>query len=348
MSIRIVTTQQQLDAALAEKVDTVYIESEAGVWLRLRESDSAHVVARDSAHVVARDSAHVVAWGSAHVVAWGSAHVEAWDSAHVEAWDSAHVVAWDSAHVVARDSAHVVAWGSAHVVAWGSAHVEAWDSAHVVAWGSAHVEARGSAHVEARDSAHVVAWDSAHVVARDSAHVVAWGSAHVEAWDSAHVVARDSAHVVARPMVAIHLHSVSAHVEGGVVIDIASLDQSDPHIWTDMQGCEVTEDRAIVYKAVTRDLFSEWRTAYPIGQTVTAPDWRATDACGNGLHFGPTPRHARDYHREASRYLACSIPLHVAVGITGGGTAKIKARECVVLHEVDIDGLPLTPAEVSP
>ncbi len=80
-----VKTQAALDQAIADEVNTIYLESEDGVWLTLNSSDSAHVVAGDSAHVVA--------WDSAHVEARGSAHVEAWDSAHVEAWDSAHVVA---------------------------------------------------------------------------------------------------------------------------------------------------------------------------------------------------------------------------------------------------------------
>jgi hypothetical protein len=227
-----------------------------------------------------------------------------------------------SSHVVARGSSHVVAWGSSHVEAWGSSHVEAWGSSHVEAWGSSHVVARDSSHVVAWGSSHVVAWESSHVVARDSSHVEAWGSSHVEA----------------RPLVAVHLHSARAQVNGGVVIDIASIDQSDPQTWTDMQGCTVTDGRAIVFKAVDDDLRSGYGMAYPIGQTVTAPDWQPTDACGAGLHFGPSPRHARAYHDGATRYLACSIPLDAARGITDGGPAKIKAQSCVVLHEVDIDG----------
>jgi hypothetical protein len=129
-----VTTQAELDAALAAGESTVYIESTAGVWLTVR--------------------------------ARGSSHVEAWGSSHVEARGSSHVVAWDSSHVVARGSSHVVAWGSSHVVARGSSHVVAGDSSHVVAGDSSHVEARDSSHVVAGDSSHVVAWGSSHVEAR--------------------------------------------------------------------------------------------------------------------------------------------------------------------------------------
>ena len=104
-----VTTQAELDAAIAAREAVVYINSPDGVWLTLGDTGSSHVVALGSSHVVA--------------------------------WDSSHVGARGSSHVVARGSSHVVAWGSSHVVAWGSSHVEA--------WGSSHVEARGSSHVEA-------------------------------------------------------------------------------------------------------------------------------------------------------------------------------------------------------
>ncbi len=78
----------------------------------------------------------------------------------------------------------------------------------------------------------------------------------------------------------------------------------------------------------------------PIGETIIAQDWAANGACGAGLHFGPTPRHARDYFEGATRFLECSIPVKDASGIPGG-TAKIKAKSCRVIREVTIDGDPL-------
>ena len=198
--------------------------------------------------------------------------------------------------------------------------------------GSSHVVARGSSHVVARGSSHVVAWESSHVVARESSHVVARESSHVEAWESSHVEAR--------PYVAVHLHSARATVEGGTVIDVSALDLSDPTVWADYHGVEVTDGHAIVYKAVNDDLTSGRGLAYPVGKTVkvTAKEWLADGRCGRGLHFGPTPRHAKAYHAGATRYLACRIPLDAASVVTDGGTAKIKARSCEVLYEVDIDG----------
>ena len=64
-----VTTQTELDAALAAKQSVIDIKPPAGVWLTLRNTGSSHVEARESSHVVARGSSHVVARESSHVVA---------------------------------------------------------------------------------------------------------------------------------------------------------------------------------------------------------------------------------------------------------------------------------------
>jgi len=141
-----VRTQDDLDQALAEKAELIYVESPEGIWLRIANSGNSRVVARGSSHIEARGSSHVVSRGSSHVVAWDSAHVEAWDSSHVEAWDSSHVVARGSSHVVAWDSSHVVASDSSHVVARGSSHVEARKYA-AVHLRSQHVQLSGDGHV---------------------------------------------------------------------------------------------------------------------------------------------------------------------------------------------------------
>ena len=298
----VVKTQVELDAALAAGKADIIIDSPRGVWLTVS--------------------------GSATVEASGSATVRASDSATVEAWDSATVRAWGSATVRASDSATVGAWDSATVEAWGSATVRAWDSATVEAW--------GSATVEASDSATVEAWGSATVGASDSATVRAWGSATVEAWGSATVRAGR--------YVAVHLHSQSVMLSGGVVIDMTALDRSDPATWCDLNGIDVTDGRALVYKAVDADLNAGHGyavTAYPVGGTVTAPDWSSKSTwCGRGLHFGRSPMAAAGYHRGDSgpRYLACEVDLTEVVVLDD----KIKARSCRVLREVDRHGREIT------
>ncbi len=129
MNERTVTTQQELDAALADKtVDWIDIRSPRGVWIEVRASDSATVRASGSATVRAYGSATVRAYDSATVHASGSATVRASGSATVRASDSATVRASDSATVHASDSATVSASDSATVHASDSATVHA--SAH--------------------------------------------------------------------------------------------------------------------------------------------------------------------------------------------------------------------------
>ena len=350
-----VTTQQELDTAIsAGAEDDIIIDSPRGVWIRV--GGSSHVVVRGSSHVVVRGSSRVEAWDSSSVEAWGSSYVVARDSSSVEAWDSSRVEAWGSSYVVARGSSHVDAMDSSSVVAWGSSYV--------AAWGSSYVVARGSSSVEAWDSSRVEAWDSSHVVARDSSSVVARGSSHVDAMDSSSVVARDSSSVVARDsssvvawgsshvaasrFVAVHLHSAHATVTGGVVIDITALDLTRLPDWADYHGVDVVDGEAIVYKAVGGNLRSGRGFAYPLGETVTCPDWDPTPTCGAGLHFSPHPTQARDYYRGATRYLRCAVPVTDLVVIDGHAlhlAPKVKARSARVLCEVDIHGDEMTKDE---
>ena len=88
-----VKTQDELDKALSEGVEAIYIRSDAGVWLTVTDSGSSRVVASGSSSVVA--------WGSSSVEARGSSSVEARGSSSVVAWDSSSVVAWDSSRVEA-------------------------------------------------------------------------------------------------------------------------------------------------------------------------------------------------------------------------------------------------------
>ena len=86
MASRVVTTQAELDAALADKAVTwIEIRSPRGVWL--------DVVSYGSATVTAYGSATVTAYDSAPVTAYGSATVRAYDSATVRAYGSATVTA---------------------------------------------------------------------------------------------------------------------------------------------------------------------------------------------------------------------------------------------------------------
>ena len=152
--------------------------------------------------------------------------------------------------------------------------------------------------------------------------------------------AADSA-VTAGKWTAVHLHSAYATVQGGVVIDLTTLDLADATTWAEYGGATTDGDTITVYKAVDDQLdagHSHRLTRYPIGETVTAPDWIANDQCGHGLHFGITPRHAQRYFTAATRFLEVTIDATEAVGLGD----KIKAKSCTVVREVTIDGKAVT------
>ncbi|GEE00220.1 hypothetical protein nbrc107696_45950 [Gordonia spumicola] len=305
MTIITVTTQQELDKALADKACTIYVESPDGVWLTLNSSGSSHVVAGGSSHVEAG--------GRSHVEARDSSHVEARDSSHVEARGRSHVEAWDSSHVVAGGRSHVVARGRSHVVAGGSSHVEAWDRSHVEAGGRSHVEARDSSHVEARDSSHVEAWDRSHVEARRC--------------------------------VAIHLHSQRVTLDGGVVIDMTAVDMTDPRTWCEVRGVKVipgettADDIAVVFKAVDDKWTTPRGVDYRPGSTPEAPDWEPTTFCGHGLHFGVSPSRSADYLQDATRFVRVGVLLSEMVPLDDKCKAKRVVTACVA---VDREGREVT------
>jgi hypothetical protein len=102
---------------------------------------------------------------------------------------------------------------------------------------------------------------------------------------------------------------------------------------------KVSKGVATVYKAVNDQWTTDRGTDYTPGQMPTAPDFKPTDACGNGLHFGPTPHHALAYHHEATRFLAAKVAIADLIPITGNSTAKCKAPGVVKpLVEVTVDG----------
>ena len=164
---------------------------------------------------------------------------------------------------------------------------------------------------------------------RDSATVHLYGSATAQ-----HI----GSHV------AVHLHSGAVKVTGGVIIDHTGVSDFEGAQWAAYHALADADGHAVVYKAVSPELEagqSHRLTAYPIGETVAAPDWDPRKACG-GLHFSPTPRQALRYYQgpdsTKARYLACRVVLDTLVPLDD----KCKAPSCEVLHEVTIDGEAVT------
>ena len=181
-------------------------------------------------------------------------------------------------------------------------------------------------------SSRVVAWGSSRVEARDSSSVVARGSSSVDAWGSSSVDASK--------YVAIHLHSKRVKLTGdGHVIDVTDIDTNNVDDFIAFHGVEVADGKATLYKAVDAGLNAGQHhtlTNYPIGETVVAPDWKPSNDCGYGLHFGYRPAVAGSYFNgEGSpRFLEVTVDLADLVALGD----KAKARECFVVREVDIHG----------
>ena len=180
------------------------------------------------------------------------------------------------------------------------------------------------------------------VLASGSVTVRASDSATVRASGSAIVRASDSATVEAAPYVAVHLFSARATVTGGVVIDIASLNQNDPRTWCELHGVMDDDDgNAHLYKAVDDNLTAghSWTpTAYTLGSDPHCNQWLANDCCGFGLHVCPTAWQARDHYSDATRYLEVTAPL---ASLRPIDATKCKAPTVHVLREVDINMRPV-------
>lgn len=107
--------------------------------------------------------------------------------------------------------------------------------------------------------------------------------------------------------------------------------------WLNYHGVKVTKaGYAVLYKAVDQDWHGTYGNTwtYSPGATVTADDYDPTPSCGGGLHLGVTPRHARAYHQDATRYVACKVKVAELIPLDD----KCKVRSVQVLHEVTIDG----------
>jgi hypothetical protein len=235
------------------------------------------------------------------------------------------------------------------VRACGSSTVTACCSSTVRAYDSSTVRACGSSTVTACDSSTVTACCSSTVRAYDSSTVTACGSSTVTACGSSTVRAYDSSTVAAAPYVAVHLHDVTVHLTGGVIIDHTKVDMFDAAEWCAYHGVSVENGIATVYKAVN----DEWTTSrgfdYSPGAMTSCKDFRDDASCGGGLHFGPTPSHALDYFHEATKFVAVGVEVSTLQPIVDrGATAKCKApkivRACV---EVDIHGKPVLAEEAA-
>ncbi|HYC00434.1 MAG TPA: hypothetical protein VEC57_14955 [Candidatus Limnocylindrales bacterium] len=230
----------------------------------------------------------------------------------------------------------------------------------------------------------VVARDSSQprVVARDSSQprVEAWGSSQprvearessqprVEAWGSSQprVVARDSSQprveargyvqlsvsgrttVTAGPQCSVLIEGAAPQVEGG---QQTRLERSTAAEWCAFYGLPIVDGVVTLYKAVRHDFASNHDPAF-FWRPGTLPSVPRMDAheCGVGLHFCPSPGHARAfYNAEDARYIACPVRVDdIRVHPNPDYPTKVKApRVCAPVFEVTEDGEPIPAPAVA-
>jgi hypothetical protein len=75
---------------------------------------------------------------------------------------------------------------------------------------------------------------------------------------------------------------------------------------------------------------------------VTADGFEPGVECGKGLHFVPAPIMGLQFDTEATRFVACDVPIaYLSIHAGGAYPFKATAPVCFVVAEVDIDGNPL-------
>ena len=273
-------------------------------------------------------------------------------------WCERYVVARESSSVESRESSRVVAWGSSSVVALGSSSVVAWGSSSVVARGSSRVVARESSSVEARESSSVEARGSSSVEARESSSVEARESSRVEAWESSSVVAWGSSSVVARGNSFVRAFSASLNLimHGFSILSIASSlnlkFKKDKNVlvqkfvnekYLDREGVTVSRGSVVLFKKVSSDWKTQEKkkneTLWPIGKTITHPDWNPTqEECGEGkFHACSRPYFCDEFRSEkGDRYIAIKIKVtDLHEWENGDYPHKIAFRAGKVLYECD-------------
>jgi hypothetical protein len=201
-----------------------------------------------------------------------------------------------------------------------------------------HVVARDSSqpHVEALGSSqpHVEAWDSSQP------HVEALGSSqpHVEARSYAMLAVRGACKIEATAEVRIRVDGGTPEISGGVVHRVPPV--LSPGDWCARYEVPVRDGVVILFKCVSETFRSNWHGDYAPGTIPRASDWDGGKAeCGGGLHFCPTPGHARGY-QDGSRYVACPVALaELAVVPDPNYPDKIKAAGCCAeVYECDENG----------
>jgi hypothetical protein len=208
-----------------------------------------------------------------------------------------------------------------------------------VAWGNSQPR------IVARENSQpqVVAWENSQP------QVEAWENSQprIEAWGNSQprIVARGNSQpqVVARAYAQLSLsgHGIAATAAASVAILLdrgasatggmqTTVRRHTPAEWCDYYDLPVSDGVVVLFKAVGDNFRSLREGNYTPGTVPVADDWDGGEReCGGGLHFSPTPRHAKSFNPGAKRFVACPVALSdFVVHPEGDYPEKIKAAGC--------------------
>ena len=100
--------------------------------------------------------------------------------------------------------------------------------------------------------------------------------------------------------------------------------------WCEFYGVDVTDNVAVLFKALNDEFVSPHGVDYSPGLTPVAADWDGgIKECGGGLHFSPHPLMARDFNWKAKKFAACPVNVNdIVVHPDGSYPEKVKAKGC--------------------
>ncbi len=315
--IKTVTTQEELDEALAAGIIDLLIDRP------------------DGATPLDIENKKVRLWGNSRATLWGNASAIMLDNSSATLWGNARAIMWDNARAIMLDNASATLWDNARATLrdnssatlWGNSRAIMWDNARATLWGNARA----------------TLWGNSSATMSDNSSAILRGNSSATLRGNASAIMLDNARATLEKFTVAWKKSVDATITGtGHVIDMTAIDPSKRDDWIKYTGALVDEDGQIhLYKAVDDNLesaYSKGKFAYTVGSIVEPEWWKDNNRCGNGIHLCPSPQHARDHFPDATRYLEVTCDATTFVPID---TSKIKTAKAYVLREVDICGTPL-------
>ena len=341
IDIKTVTTQEELDEALAAGIIDLLID----------RPDGATPLDIENKKVRLWGNSRAILRGNASAILWGNASADLWDNARAILRGNASAILWDNASADLRGNASADLWGNSRADLWDNSRADLWDNSSAILWDNARAILRGNSRA--------ILWDNARAILRGTSRAALGAHARADLrgnssadlrgdssailWDNARADLRDNSSAILKKFNVVWKKSVDATITGtGHVIDMSAVDLSNPDEWVEYVGANVDEDGQIhLYKAVDDNLesaYSKDKFAYTVGSIVEPEWWDDHNVCGNGIHLCPSPQHARDHFPDATRFLEVTCDAATFIPI---GTSKIKTAQAYVLREVDICGTPL-------